>query len=72
MNKNITYYIKSIFEIVMLVIFFLCLIGFISSFIIMIWNLPLCIYIMGYSVSIGFINFLFMISWDYGWKEDYV
>jgi len=62
-NKNILYYLKRIAEIIMIFIFFICLIGFFSSIFMRAGNL------MGYSASIGLLNFLFMAAWEWDWRK---
>jgi uncharacterized membrane protein len=71
-RKNIMWHIKSICEIAMILIFIVCLMGFIGSLFILIWNRILANNIMGWSVGIGFVNFLFLISCDKDWRQDYM
>ena len=70
-EKDIMWYLKSIFETTMIIIFMICLIGFIISWVFMIWNKNLANNIMGFSVCIGFVNLLFMMSFDKDWRTEY-
>ena len=71
-EKNTMWYIKSTCEIAMIFIFIICLIGFISSWFVMIWNKVLSNNIMGWSVCVGLVNLLFLISCDKDWRQDYM
>ena len=76
--------VKSICEVIMIAIFMACLAGFLISFVSMIILLPKVIgtsihenlypwlnNLMGWSICVGLVNFLFMISCDKDWRRDY-
>lgn len=70
-DKDFMYYVKSITEVVMILLFIICLIVFIVSWIVFIWNKEVANIMMGWSMGIGFVNLLSTISWDSRWREDY-
>ena len=70
-KKDIMWYIRTITEAVMIFIFGACLIGFITSWFVMIWNKELSNFIMCYSVVLGLVNFAFILSTDKEWRRDY-
>jgi len=70
-QKDFMWYLKSIIETTMVVIFMSCLIGFFVSWIIMIWDKNMANNIMGFSVCIGLVNFLFILSFDKDWRTEY-
>jgi len=62
-QKNIMWYIKSALEIIQIFIFIICFIGFIFTFITMWFCQESWVNgIMAWSVGIGFINLLFLVS----------
>lgn len=70
-KKDIEWYVKSIFEAFMIFLMCACLIGFIVSLFLYGWNKEIANIVMGWSVCVGIVNFLFLASWDGGWREDY-
>lgn len=83
-QKDIMWHIKAWSEAIQIFIFLVCLIGFIASFIIMmfdipdVWGKPITYRphswstdLMGWCMSVGLINFLFLISRDKDWRRDY-
>jgi len=77
-EKDIMWYIKSTCEIIMMVIFIICLIGFVSSFCVslfyhMITNntMKIAHIIMAWSICVGLFNFTILISCDKDWRRDY-
>jgi len=84
-DKDIMWYVKSIIEAFLILILIVCLIGFVAGVISIIiaipltWGKPLSYYpypwlnnVMVWSVCIGFVNFLIMVSCDKEWREDYI
>ena len=72
-NLDFMWYFKTITDVIQALIFIVCLIGFVVTFIIMWFNNSVWVSnIMGWSVCVGFINGLFMISRDRRWREDYI
>lgn len=70
-QKDTMWYIKSTIEAIMIFIFMACLIGFVVSLFIPIWNKEIANIVMGWSVSIGVFNGFFLVSCDGGWRRDY-
>ncbi len=83
-QKDTIYHIKTVIEIIHILIALICVIGFVGGFIIvlvfipMIWGkpigyqpLPWLNYVMGWSMGIGLSNFLIMLSCDKEWRRDY-
>jgi hypothetical protein len=83
-EKNTIWYAKSTIEAIMIGIACICLLGLIVGVIFMAISFPMILGkpisyhpfpwlndLMGWSVCIGFINFLFMISWEKDWRRDY-
>ena len=71
-DKDAMWYIKSTLDAIMILIFLSCLIGFILSLLVFFWNKEVSNLMMGFSVCIGLVNILFMISVDDRWREDYI
>ncbi len=69
--KDTRWHIKSIAEIVLILIFIVCLIGFLASWVVMIWNKEIAGHIIGFSVVIGIFNLLVIVSCDKDWRKDY-
>lgn len=66
------WYIKSTIEVIQIGIFVICLIGFVVGFIAMWFNQkPWVSNTMGWSMGVGVVNVLFMVSADSRWRDDY-
>ncbi len=70
-EKDTMWYVKSITDIIILLIFMVCLVGFIGSWFVFIWNKELANVVMGWSVGVGFFNLLILVSCDKEWRRDY-
>jgi len=72
--KNIMWYIKSIIEIIQIALFFICGIVFIIAFFFSCFleNTAWISNILGFSMCIGILNFVCMLSCDKRWREDYI
>ena len=70
-EKDIMWYVKSTIDVIVILIFIICLIGFVSSWFVLIWYKDVANIIMAWSLSIGFVNFLFLVSCDKEWRQDY-
>jgi len=70
-NKDRMWYTKTWVEAIQVLIFMVCLIGFIVSWFVLIWDNEIASTIMGFSVGIGAFNFLAMLSANSRWREDY-
>jgi len=67
------WYVNSIIEIILTLIFLICLIGFVITFvgIFFLYQKLWLSNIMGWSVGIGIINILFILSYDIDWRRGY-
>ena len=70
-NKDIMWYIKSTIEVIQILVFLACLIGFISSWFVLIWNKEIANLMIGFSIPIGLVNALFIATSDSRWRESY-
>jgi len=83
-QKDIMWYIKSVLEAIMIFVFIVCLIGFVATLIIMVvgipmvWGKPISYHpfpwfnqLAGWSICIGLINLVVMISYERYWRRDY-
>ena len=83
-NKDAMWYIKSIYETILIGISCICFIGFVVGMIFviisipMIWNKPISYHpypwllgLMSWSIGIGLANMLFMLCFDKRWRDDY-
>lgn len=83
-DKDKMWYIKTWVETIQISIFMVCLIGTVISFIVLIvafpivWGKPISYQpipwlnnLMGWSVCVGLVNFLLMLSCDKNWRDDY-
>jgi len=73
-DKDIMWYVKSIIEAFQILILIICLIVFFASwwFVLMCNNKLVSNNMMGWSVCVGLVNFLIMVSCDKEWREDYI
>ena len=70
MNKDIMYYIKGIYEVIMILTLIICAIGSIFCYIAAVFGYQWpCVF--GWFVGIGFVNLLIMLSVDANWRRDY-
>jgi len=70
-NLDAMWYIRSFFDVVMILIFLICLIGFIASWFVLIWNKEIANIMMGCSFCVGLVNILFLVSSNDGWRVFY-
>ncbi len=72
-DKDTMWNIKSTIEAIQIFVFIVCLIGFIVAFLVMWFSQARWVSdLIGWSMAIGLINFLFLISCDYDWRENYI
>lgn len=83
-DKDKMWYVKTWVEIIQIFIFMVCLMGTVASFIILIvmffmvvgkplsyQPFPWLNNLMAWSVCVGLVNFLIMLSCDKNWRDDY-
>ena len=70
-NKDFMWYAKSALEAVLILIASVCLIGFVISLFMMLFDSKTAAGVMGVSFSVGAINMLFMVSCDKDWRVWY-
>ncbi len=84
-DKDFKWHFKTITEIIQILIACMCLIGFVVGMIFLcitipiVWGKPISYqpfpwlgHIMAWSIGVGFINGLFLISLDKDWRENYI
>lgn len=83
-NKDAMWYIKSTLEAIMMFIGAVCFLGFVIGMVFvfiaipMVWGKPISYqpfpwlnYVMSWSICVGFVNLLIIVSCDSRWREDY-
>jgi hypothetical protein len=83
-NKDAMWYIKSIFEAILILIGTVCFLGFVIGMIFvligipMVWGKPLSYHpfpwlnmVLAVSICVGLVDILFLISFDSHWREEY-
>ena len=83
-NKDAMWYIKSTYEAILIFIGTICFIGFVVGMIFvlisipMVWGKPISYhpfpwlnYVMAWSICLGLVDMLFLLSCDKEWRDDY-
>ena len=70
-GKDAMWHIKSVFEIICILIMIICIFVFIGSWVALIWSKSVANTMLGSSICFGLLNFVVIISCDKDWRRDY-